>query len=108
MNDKGEKDGPGIVLTEDGMPVVDLEMDPFDPGEVQPAEGDVISDLDAMLEMLQIFDVEYTLIQDESGATIEITGGSRGTHGFSGVAVTMNFGPVSRAEEFLFIGLAKL
>jgi hypothetical protein len=98
MIDNGED--PDIVPVEAGTPV--------DPEDGQPPGEDDPSDLDMMIELLQIFDVEYTLVQDESGATIEIAGGDRGTHGFQGVAITMNFAPVGRAEEFLFIGLSKL
>lgn len=106
MIDEDGNENPDIVPMEDDMPVLDLG--PVDPeGEPGLVEGDM-SDLDMTLELLQVFDVEYTLIQDESGATIEIAGGSRGTFGFQGVAVTMNFGPVPRGEDFLFIGLTKL
>jgi hypothetical protein len=106
MIDESGKENPDIVPLEDGMPVLDL--DPVDPEGGQPPGEDDWSELDMMLELLQIFDVEYTLIQDESGATIEIAGGNRGTHGFQGVAVTMNFAPITRNEEFLFVGLTKL
>jgi hypothetical protein len=106
MIDEDGRENPDIVPLEDGMPVLDL--DPVDPEGGQPLEEGVPIDLDMAIELLQLFDVEYTLIQDESGATIEIAGGNRGTHGFQGVAVTMNFAPITRNEKFLFIGLTKL
>ena len=87
-------------------PSVAGQPDPDTPAEA--GDDELISDLDMTLELLQVFNVEYTLVQDESGATIEIAGGNRKTFGFQGVAVTLNFGPTERAEEFLFIGLSKL
>lgn len=70
-------------------------------------EHDGMTDLEMAMEMLTVFNVEFTLIQDESGSTVEIDGGNRGTMGFSGLAITMNFAPLSKREKFLFIGLAK-
>ena len=76
-------------------PNVAGQPDPDAPVEV--VDGGLVSDLDMTLELLQVFNVEYTLVQDESGATIEIAGGNRKTFGFQGVAVTLNFGPTERA-----------
>lgn len=71
--------------------------------ETVPAEDEVFSPLDATQDLLGILGIDYTLIQDESGATIDIEGGARGTRGFSGLAVTLNF---STDEAFLFLGVA--
>ena len=80
---------------------------------INDAEPELVAtDLEMMLELLVAFNVEYTMIQDEAGTTIEVMGGDRGTHGFSGLALTYNFGPGSddteRDEKFLFLGVAWL
>jgi hypothetical protein len=79
--------------------------------EPTPDEVESMSDLDMMTELLAAFDVEYTIIHDEAGTTIEVVGGDRGTRGFSGLAVTYNFAPPSddekRNETFLFLGVAR-
>lgn len=85
-----------------------MSTEPLDDSESEP----VATDLEMMLELLVAFDVEYTMIQDEAGTTIEVAGGNRGTHGFGGLVLTYNFGPGSddkdRNEKFLFLGVARL
>ena len=79
----------------------------FDKLVSQPAEqveGDEPSQMDILIDALIALDIEYTLVQDEAGVTLDIEGGNRGTAAFSGVSVTFNFGP---DESFLFMGLAK-
>lgn len=112
MIDDGDNDpdivpGPGdeVMVGEPAEPALG---GPIPPAGAVDSGDDLESDLDMMLELLQVFDVEYTLVQDESGATIEVVGGDRKAFGFQGLAVTFNFGPTERAEEFLFIGLTKL
>ena len=77
-----------------------------------PEENSTLTDLELMLELLVAFNVEYTMIQDEAGTTIEVAGGDRGTRGFRGLAITYNFAPgcVDKDvdEKFLFIGMVRL
>jgi hypothetical protein len=75
----------------------------------EPDEHD-LTHLEKMLDLLTTFNVEYTLVQDEAGATVEVVGGDRGTLGFSGLILTYNFAPVSEeatSERFLFMGVAR-
>ena len=77
---------------------------------LQESGGDPMTDLEMLMATMDAFNVEYTLIQDEAGATVEVAGGSRGTHGWSGVAITYNFGPrivEGEAEKFLFMGMVR-
>lgn len=62
------------------------------------------SQLDISLDTLAALDIEYTLIKDESGVTLDIEGGARGTRGFSGLSITLNFGP---DESFLFLSMVR-
>ena len=71
---------------------------------MEQLEGDEPSQMDILIDALIALDIEYTLVQDEAGVTLDIEGGNRGTAAFSGVSVTFNFGP---DESFLFMGLAK-
>lgn len=75
------------------------------------AEEAAPTDLDLQLKLLDAFDIQYTLIRDESGTTIECVGGDRGMKEFSGLAVTYNFGPPmddpDTSEIFLFIGVVR-
>ena len=80
----------------------------------QPDEfdGPEPTELDILLETLSMFGVQYTLIRDEAGSTIECAGGDRGMHGFAGLAITFNFGPhnedMKLNEQFLFIGVVRI
>lgn len=71
---------------------------------MEQLEGDGPSQMDILIDALIVLDIEYTLVQDEAGVTLDIEGGNRGTAAFSGVSVTFNFGP---DESFLFMGLAR-
>lgn len=75
-----------------------------EPGEYE------LTHLEKMLGLLATFNVEYTMVQDEAGATIEVVGGDRGTFGFSGLVLTYNFAPASEdatSERFLFMGVVR-
>jgi hypothetical protein len=74
---------------------LDEEVAPEAPGQSQ---------LDVMLDALIALDIQHTMVVDEAGTTLDIESGARGTFGFSGFAITFNFGP---DESFLFIGLAR-
>lgn len=81
------------------------------PHELDKVEEGDPTDLDIMLETLNLFNVQYTMIRDEAGTTIECVGGDRGMSSFSGLAITYNFGPGHEKpefdERFLFIGLTR-
>ena len=89
--------------------IVPIDFDPkaeqlnAEPSDAEPEP----TDLDMMIELLQLYDVEYTLISDEAGTTIELPAGARGVFGFAGLAITINYAPEFKGEKFLFFGLAK-
>lgn len=70
----------------------------------EEVEEEGLTPLDIALDMLITLDIEHTLIQDESGVTLDIEGGARGTRAFSGLSVTLNFGP---DESFLFLSVVR-
>lgn len=102
------------MKNEDEDDIVPIDYDPreaekaeAEKAEAEKLDSDAPTDLDLMIELLQRLDVEYTLVTDEAGATIELDSEARGMFGFKGVSITISFGPASRNEEFLFFGLSK-
>lgn len=67
-----------------------------------------LTDMDLMLLMLQRFDIDYTITQDEAGATIEFVVGNRKVGGTRGNVASFNFGSADRDEKFLFTNIIKM
>ena len=73
--------------------------------DVNPLEqGDEVVDFDLVHDLLASLDVEHTVVSDESGTTIAVAGGARGTFGWSGLTVTYNF---DEDGKFIFIGMVR-
>lgn len=102
MTDDGNVDNDDDIVPIDFDPKAE-QLDAEQPEGEEPEP----TDLDLMIDLLQMYDVEYTLVSDEAGTTIELPAGARGVFGFSGVAITINYGPEGKGEPFLFFGLAK-